>query len=60
MRLADCTCGEFSIHVEEERIQTQSILKPNKMELHPNIHVVIVLRNILKILWLKKTIMQIL
>ena len=29
------------------------------MELHPNIQMVIVLRNILKILWVEKTIVQI-
>ena len=36
------------------------MLKPDKMELHLKIHMVIILRNILKILWVKKTIMQIL
>ena len=36
------------------------MLKPNKMEFHQNIFNMIILRNILKILWVKKTKTQIL
>ena len=59
VRLAHCKCDEILVLGSRNNSNTLAMLKPNKMELHLNNFNMIILRNILKILWVNKTILQI-